>query len=101
MNRDYLLERLVLKLKLKLVLKLQYLGHLMERADSLEKTVMLGTFDGKRRRGWGQRMRWLDSIASSKDVNLSSGRWWRTEEPGVLQPMGLQRVGDDLVTEQR
>ena len=53
-----------------LKLKLQYLGHLMQRADSLEKTLMLGKIEGKRRRG-RQRMRWLDGITDSMDVNLS------------------------------
>ena len=53
-----------------LKLKLQYLGHLMQRANSLEKTLMLGEIDGGRRRGW-QRMRWLDSIADSLDMSLS------------------------------
>ena len=53
-----------------LKLKLQHFGHLMGRADSLEKTLMLGKTEGKRRRGW-QRMRWLDSITNSRDMNLS------------------------------
>ena len=61
---EYLLEGLMLKLKL------QYLGHLMQRADSLEKTLMLGKTKGKRRRG-RQRMRWLDSIINSMDMKLS------------------------------
>ena len=61
---EYSLEGLMLKLKL------QYFGHLMQRANSLEKTLMLGKIEGKRRRGW-QRMRWLDSITDSMDVNLS------------------------------
>ena len=52
------------------MLKLQYFGHLMERADSLEKTLMLGKIEGRRRRG-RQRMRWLDIISGSMDVNLS------------------------------
>ena len=52
------------------MLKLQYLGHLMGRADSLEKTLMLGKIEGKRRRGW-QRIRWLDSITDSMDVSLN------------------------------
>ena len=60
MNSEYSLEGLLLKLKL------QYFGHLMQRTDSLEKTLMLGKIKGKRRRGW-QRMRWLDNIANSMD----------------------------------
>ena len=52
-----------------LMLKLQYFGHLMQRADSLEKTLMLGNVEGKRKRQ--QRMRWLDSITDPMDVNLS------------------------------
>ena len=53
-----------------LKLKLQYFGHLMQRADSLEKTLMLGKIEGRRRRG-RQRMRWLDSITDSTDMSLS------------------------------
>ena len=60
----YSLEGLMLKLKL------QYFGHLMQRDDSLEKTLMLGKTEGRRRRG-GQRMRWLDGITDSTDMNLS------------------------------
>ena len=60
---EYLLEGLMLKLKL------QYFGHLMQRTDSLEKTQMLGKIEGKRRRG--QRMRWLDAITDSTDMSLS------------------------------
>ena len=52
------------------MLKLQYFGHLMQRADSLEKTLMLRKIEGKMRRGW-QRMRWLDSITDSMDMSLS------------------------------
>ena len=63
-NPEYSLERLLLKLKL------QYFGHLMWGADSLEKTLMLGKIEGGRRRGW-QRMRWLDGITDSMDMNLS------------------------------
>ena len=63
-NPEYPLERLMLKLKL------QYLGHLMQRVNSLEKTLMLGKIEGKRRSGQ-QRMRRLDSITDSMDMNLS------------------------------
>ena len=53
-----------------LKLKLQYFGHLMQKANSLEKTLMLGKIEGKKRRGW-QRMRWLDGITDSIDMSLS------------------------------
>ena len=56
--------------KMILKLKLQYFGHLMRRADSLEKTLMLGKIEGRRRRGW-QRMRWLDGITDSMNMSLS------------------------------
>ena len=73
----------------------------MRRADSLEKTLMLGKTEGRRRRGW-QRMRWLDSITNSMDMNLLSSiillhvREWRT---GMLQSKMLQRAGHNLATE--
>ena len=76
-----------------LKLKLQYFGHLMGRTDSLEKPLMLGKIEGRRRRG-RQRMRWLDGITDSMDMSLSKLKeWWWTGKPGVLQSMGLQRVG--------
>ena len=91
---EYSLEGLMLKPKL------QYFGHLMWRADSFEETLMLGKIEGKRRRGH-QRIRCLDSITDSMDMNLSKlRRQWRTWEPGMLQSMRSQRVGYDLATEQ-
>ena len=81
---EYSLEGLMLELKL------HYCGHLMRRADSLEKSLMLGKIKDGRRRGQ-QRMRWLDGITNRMTwVWVSSGSWWWTGRPGVLLSMGLQ-----------
>ena len=84
-NPEYSLKGMILKLKL------QYFGHLMWRADSLEKTLMLGKIDGKRRRGQ-QRLRWLDSITNSMNMNLSKlqetvigRRAWRAAVQGIRE----------------
>ena len=82
-----------------LKLKLQYFGHLMRRADSLEKTLMLGKIEGRRRRG-RQRMRWLDGITDQWTwVCVNSRSWWWTGRPAILQFMGWQRVRHDWATE--
>ena len=74
-NPEYSLEGLILKLKL------QYFGHLIQRANSLEKTLMLGRIEGKRRRGQ-QRMKWLDNIIDSINKNLSK-LWEIVEDRGA------------------
>ena len=90
---EYSLEGLMLRLKL------QYSGHLMRRTSSLEKTLMLGKMEGRREgdnRGWDG---WMASPTQWTWVWVSSGRWWWTERPGVLQSMGLQTVRHNWVTE--
>ena len=89
---EYSLEGLMLKLKL------QYFGHLIGRSDSLEKTLMLGKTEGRRRRG-RQKMRWMASPTQWTCVWVNSGSWWWTGKPGVLQSMGSQRVWHDWATE--
>ena len=87
------LEGLMLKLKL------QYFGHLMQRADSLEKTLILGKIEGRRRRGQ-QRMRWwMASLTWWTWVWVDSGSWWWTRRPGMLRFTGSQIVGHDWATE--
>ena len=84
---------------LKLKLKLQYYGHLMQRTDSLEKIwcwERLNTGGEGNDRGWDG---WMASLTRRTWVWASSGRWWWTGKPGLLQSMGSQRVGHDWMTE--
>ena len=92
-NPEYSLEGLTVKLKL------QYFGHLLGRANSLEMTLMLRKIEGKRRRGW-QSMRWLESITNSMNMNWSQ-LWQTVEDRGAWHAAvhGVIRVGHDLVTE--
>ena len=93
---EYSLEELMLKLKF------QYFGHLMWRTDSFEKTLMLGKIQGMRRKGKnGGWDGWMASLTQWTWIWVSSGSWWWTGRPGVLQSMGSQRVGHNLVTELR
>ena len=91
---EYSLEGLMLKLKL------QFFGHLIQRADSLQKTLMLGNIEGRKGRGW-QRVRWFDGITDSVDMSLSKLREWWTGKPGVLQSMVSKRVEHNWATEQQ
>ena len=94
-NPQYSLEGLMLKLKVK------YFGHLMRRADLMEKSLTPGKIEGKRRRGW-QRMRWWDSITNSMNVNVS--KLWETVKhwkPGMPQSMRSQRVRHDCEAERQ
>ena len=92
-NPEYSLEGLKLKV--------QYFGHLMWRANSQEKTLMLGKIRGKKRRGNRGWDGWMASLTQWTWVWANSRRWWRAGKPGVLQSMGLQRVRHDWATEQQ
>ena len=83
------------------MLKLQYFGHLMRTADSLEKTLTMGKIEGRRKRGW-QRIRWLDSIIDSMEVSLSKLREiGKDRKPSILQSAGSERVRHNWATEQQ
>ena len=90
---EYPLEGLMLKLKL------QYFGHLMRRTDLLEKTLMLGKIEGRRRRGYRGWDGWMASPTWWSWVWASSESWWWTGKPGIYQSLRLQRVGHNWATE--
>ena len=84
-----------------LMMKLQHFGYMIWSADLLEKTLIPGNIEGRRRKGW-QRMRWSDGIADWMNMNLaSSRRWRRTGKPSMLLSMGSQRVRYNWAPEQR
>ena len=83
------------------MLKLQHFGHLMRRTDSLEKTLMLGKIKAKKEEGSSGWDGWMASPTQWTWIQANSARQWRREKPGMLQPMGLQRVGHNLATKQQ
>ena len=96
-NPEYSLEGMMLKLKL------QYIGHLMQRTDSLENTLMLGKTEGRRKRGWHDKGQdgWMASPIQWTWIWENSVRLWRTGKHGILQSMRLQRVWHNWATEQQ
>ena len=94
-SHEYSLEALILNVKL------QYFGHLLWRADPLEKSLMLRKIEDSSRRGW-QKMRWLDGIIDSRGMSLSKLlEILKGGGPGMLQSMGSRRIGHDWVTEEQ
>ena len=94
-NPEYSLEGLLLKLKL------QFSGHMMRRAESMVKILMLGKIEAEGEgvdRGWDG---WMASLTQWTWVWANSGRWWRTKKPGILQSMGSQRLEHNWATEQQ
>ena len=90
---EYSLEGWMLKLKL------QYSSHLMQSTDLLGKILMLEKIEGRRRQGWQRWDGWMASLTQWTWVWVGSRSWWWTGKPGMLQSMGLQRVGHDWATE--